>query len=57
MYVLIRYYAVRDEQGTYLGTLEVSQNIAPIQRSAGTNDYSMSRLSYSRSHQNGGSRF
>lgn len=27
----IRYYPVRDEKGTYLGTLEVTQNIAPIQ--------------------------
>lgn len=30
-YVLIRYYAVRDAQRTYLGTLEVTQDIAPIQ--------------------------
>jgi PAS domain-containing protein len=30
-YVLIRYYAVRDEKGEYLGTLEVTQDIAPIQ--------------------------
>lgn len=30
-YVLIRYYAVRDADGTYLGTLEVTQDIAPIQ--------------------------
>ncbi len=29
-YVLIRYYAVRDDQGQYLGTLEVTQDIAPI---------------------------
>lgn len=29
-FVYIRYYAVRDEQGTYLGTLEVTQNIKPI---------------------------
>ncbi len=35
MYVLIRFYAVRDEQGTYLGTLEVAQNIAPIQKISG----------------------
>lgn len=27
----IRYYPVRDEKGKYLGTLEVTQNIAPIQ--------------------------
>jgi len=30
-YIHIRYFAVRDEQGAYLGTLEVSQDIAPIQ--------------------------
>jgi DUF438 domain-containing protein len=35
MYVHIRYYAVRDSRGTYLGTLEVTQNIAPIQAIAG----------------------
>lgn len=29
-YVLIRYFAVRDENGGYLGTLEVTQDIAPI---------------------------
>ncbi|MGI6432548.1 MAG: DUF438 domain-containing protein [Sphaerochaetaceae bacterium] len=34
-YVYIRYFAVRDEQGTYLGTLEVTQNIAPIQKISG----------------------
>lgn len=31
MYVYIRYFAVRDENGEYLGTMEVTQNIAPIQ--------------------------
>lgn len=31
LYVLIRYYAVRDENGEYLGTMEVTQDIAPIQ--------------------------
>jgi DUF438 domain-containing protein len=31
MYVYIRYFAVRDEKGEYLGTMEVTQNIAPIQ--------------------------
>lgn len=31
MYVLIRYFAVRDDNGEYLGTLEVTQNIKPIQ--------------------------
>ena len=30
-FVLIRYYAVRDQDGSYLGTLEVTQDIAPIQ--------------------------
>lgn len=30
-YVFIRYFAVRNEKGEYLGTLEVSQDIKPIQ--------------------------
>ena len=30
-FVLIRYFAVRSESGEYLGTLEVTQDIAPIQ--------------------------
>ena len=34
-FVLIRYFAVRDEQGEYLGVLEVTQDIAPIQRITG----------------------
>ena len=34
-YVYIRYFAVRDEKGEYLGTLEVTQNIAPIQKIEG----------------------
>ncbi len=34
-YVHIRYYAVRDDNGEYLGTLEVTQNIAPIQTISG----------------------
>lgn len=34
-YVLIRYYAVRSAQGTYLGTLEVTQDIQPIQEITG----------------------
>lgn len=34
-YVLIRYYAVRDINGKYLGTLEISQDIAPIQSITG----------------------
>jgi DUF438 domain-containing protein len=35
VYAHIRYYPVRDDQGTYLGTLEVTQNIAPIQQLSG----------------------
>lgn len=35
MYVYIRYFAVRDSQGNYLGTLEVTQNIKPIQEIEG----------------------
>jgi len=34
-YVYIRYFAVRDENGEYLGTLEVTQNITPVQEIAG----------------------
>lgn len=34
-FVYIRYFAVRDEQGAYLGTLEVTQNIKPIQALTG----------------------
>lgn len=34
-YVLIRYFAVRDGSGDYLGTLEVTQDIAPIQEIKG----------------------
>lgn len=34
-YVLIRYFAVRDDAGIYLGTLEVTQDIAPIQKIEG----------------------
>lgn len=30
-YVYIRYFAVRDENGEYIGTLEFTQNISPIQ--------------------------
>ncbi|GGG09772.1 hypothetical protein GCM10010913_34520 [Paenibacillus aceti] len=30
-FVLIRYFAVRNEEGVYMGTLEFTQNIAPIQ--------------------------
>ncbi len=35
LYIHIRYYAVRDAAGAYLGTLEVTQNIAPIQKISG----------------------
>lgn len=34
-FVYIRYFAVRDENGEYLGTLEVTQNISPIQELKG----------------------
>lgn len=34
-YILIRYFAVRDTKGEYLGVLEVTQNIAPIQEITG----------------------
>ncbi len=34
-YVHIRYFAVRNEKKEYMGTLEVSQNIAPIQAISG----------------------
>ncbi len=34
-YVFIRYFAVRDENGKYMGTLEVTQDIAPIQAIGG----------------------
>lgn len=30
-YIYIRYFAVRDEKGSYIGTLEFTQNIDPIQ--------------------------
>ena len=33
--ILIRYYPVRDEQGTYLGVLEVTQQIGEIQKLTG----------------------
>ena len=35
MYVYIRYFAVRDSGGEYLGTLEVTQDIRPIQKIEG----------------------
>ena len=31
-YVFIRYFAVRDEEGEYLGVLEVTQDIAPLKQ-------------------------
>lgn len=34
-YIYIRYFAVRDEKGTYMGTLEFTQNITPIQEIEG----------------------
>jgi DUF438 domain-containing protein len=34
-YVYIRYYAVRDAAGEYLGVLEVTQDIAPVQQISG----------------------
>ncbi|WP_138493676.1 DUF438 domain-containing protein [Paenibacillus pinistramenti] len=34
-FVFIRYFAVRDEEGRYMGTLEFTQNIAPIQQLQG----------------------
>ena len=34
-YVYIRYFAVRDKEGKYLGTVEVTQDIKPIQEIAG----------------------
>ncbi len=35
MFVFIRYFAVRNEKGEYLGTVEVSQDIKPIQEITG----------------------
>ncbi|MDF2556911.1 MAG: hypothetical protein K0R71_739 [Bacillales bacterium] len=34
-FVYIRYFAVRDEEGKYVGTVEFTQNIAPIQQITG----------------------
>lgn len=34
-FVVIRYFAVRNEEGVYMGTLEFTQNIAPIQAITG----------------------
>lgn len=35
VYVYIRYFAIRDENGAYMGTLEFTQNIGPIQNIEG----------------------
>lgn len=35
LYVYIRYFAVRDDDGTYLGTMEITQNIKPIKELEG----------------------
>ena len=35
LYVLIRYFAIRDSDGQYMGTMEVTQNIKPIQEISG----------------------
>ncbi len=35
VYAYIRYFAVRDTNGEYLGTVEITQNIAPIQQIEG----------------------
>lgn len=35
LYVYIRYFAIRDKEGNYLGTLEFTQDIAPIQEIEG----------------------
>lgn len=35
MSVYIRYFAIRDEAGKYIGTLEFTQNIQPIQELSG----------------------
>jgi len=34
-FTLIRYFAVRDQEGNFLGTLEFTQNIGPIQEIKG----------------------
>lgn len=35
LFILIRYFAVRNEQGEYLGVLEVTQNVKPIRELQG----------------------
>ena len=34
-FAYLRYFAVRDEEGNYLGVVEVSQDIQPIQEITG----------------------
>ncbi|MCG0278094.1 MAG: PAS domain-containing protein [Thermanaeromonas sp.] len=34
-YVLIQYFAVRDEEGNFMGTLEVTMDIKPLQAITG----------------------
>jgi len=34
-YILIRYFAVRNEDGEYIGVVELTQNIRPIQEITG----------------------
>lgn len=36
MFVLIRYFAVRDADGNYMGAIETTQNIKPLQEITGT---------------------
>ena len=35
-FILIRYFAVRDDKGTYLGVVETTENIAPLRELEGT---------------------
>ncbi len=35
-FILIRYFAIRDKEGNYLGTLELSQNIKPLKELEGS---------------------
>lgn len=35
-FILIRYFAVRDDQGTYLGVVETTENIAPLRELEGS---------------------
>jgi uncharacterized protein len=35
MFVFIRYFAIRNEDGEYLGTLEVTQNVSDIKKLEG----------------------